>query len=533
MCSVSLRQAELPGIRPLFADLLYSYPRVGQFYHHPPSLEAAQSAASAIELGARHRQGLVDELARQNRDGDASTQSSLDRLARPGTVVVATGQQVGLLGGPVFTLYKALTAVRCAEELTRRGTPATPVFWLATEDHDLAEVNHAWAYSPTNGPQRIEARTTGAHSAAVGTFDIVDAGLAEFEACCEGLPYAAEAVAFARSAYADGTGFGEGFRTLYSKLLEGTGILFLCPLAAGIRQLAVPVLRNAIERAPELADALIRRGGGLKSAGYHEQVYFQESTSLLMLFESAERIALKRKNSSFLSHSRVYSSDDLVARLENSPLDVSPSALLRPVMQDFLLPTAALIAGPSEAAYLAQSSVLYDKLLNRMPAVLPRATFSVVDSTVRKLLEKYSLTATECLVPRREFDSAISNSLVPSSLREKLGANRAEIEGGLQEIESALLEFDPTLAASFGRSRKKIDYQLEKSNGKVAREALRRATTAQRHAATLADWIYPNENLQERVYCVLSLVAKFGPQFVDEVRAQVELDKADHKVLFF
>jgi len=99
-------------------------------------------------------------------------------------------------------------------------------------------------------------------------------------------------------------------------------------------------------------------------------------------------------------------------------------------------------------------------------------------------------------------------------------------------MESALHEFDPTLVASFGRSRKKIEYQLERANGKVAREALRRASTARRHAARLADWIYPNEKLQERVHCVLSLVAKFGLRFVDEIRAEIEPETADHKVLF-
>ena len=531
MRSVSLPQAELPGIRPLFADWLSSFSRVGQFYRHPPSLAAAQSAASAARLEPGHRTALVDALASQNRDGDPETQSSLDRLAQPGTVVVATGQQVGLLGGPMFTLYKALTAVRCAEELTRRGTPATPVFWLATEDHDLAEVNHAWVHSPADGPQRIEARCAGAPGAAVAAVQIADPRLNEFEACCEGLPYAAEAVALARSAYADGAGFGRGFQRLYGKLLERTGILFLSPMEAGIRELAVPVLRNAIQRAPELADALMRRGGGLKSAGYHEQVYVQESTSLLMLFEGAERTALKRQNSSFLSGSRAYSADDLVNRLEGSPLKVSPNALLRPVMQDFLLPTAALIAGPSEAAYLAQSAVLYDRLLGRMPAVLPRASFTVLDAPTRKLLEKYGLTVPQCLVSRREFESLIANSLVPPPLHDKLAASRAAIGRRLQEMESALHEFDPTLAESFGRSRKKIEYQLERTSGKVAREAFHRASTARRHAARLADWIYPNQSLQERVHCVLSLLARFGPRLVDEIRAGIEPEIADHRVL--
>ncbi len=531
MVNAALRQSELPGIRPLFADLLYRFSRVGEFYCHPPSLEAARAAAGAVRLEASRRQRLADALAEQNREGGSAAQSSLDRLARPGTVVVATGQQVGLLGGPAFTLYKALTAVRCAEELTARGTPAVPVFWLATEDHDLAEVNHAWAYSPTAGPQRIDAQSAGVAGAAVGTVKISDARLGELEACCEGLPHAREALALARSSYGAGTGFGEGFRALYGHLLEGTGILFLCPLAAAIRQLAVPVLRSAIRRAPELADALVRRGGQLRSGGYHEQVHFQESTSLLMLFERARRIALKRKNGSFLSGSRAYSSEDLVSRLEHSPLDISPSALLRPVMQDFLLPTAALIAGPSEAAYLAQSSVLYEKLLERMPAVLPRATFTVLDGASAKLLRKYGLTAPQCLVPRREFEGLIANSLVPPSLGRKLAAGRAEIEGRLLAIESDLRAFDPTLAASFGLSRRKIEYQLDKSEGKVARESLRRGPRAQRHAAKLADWVYPRENMQERVYCALSLVATFGTRFVDDIRAAVEPGSADHKLL--
>ena len=148
MGAASLPLSKLPGTRRLYADLLYDFPGVGKFFPHRPSVEAAKEAATDVGLDGRHRQRLVDELRRQNHDGGAATVANLDRLASPGTVVVATGQQVGLLGGPVFTLYKVLTAVRCAEELTKRGTPAVPVFWLATEDHDLDEVNHNWVFGP-------------------------------------------------------------------------------------------------------------------------------------------------------------------------------------------------------------------------------------------------------------------------------------------------------------------------------------------------------------------------------------------------
>ncbi len=531
MGDTTLGRAQLPGMRRLFADLLYDFPQVERFYPHPPSLDAASAAAAGIRLDSRHRQRLVDELGRQNQHGTAAVAASLERLADARSVVVATGQQVGLLGGPVFTLYKALTAVQCAAELTRRSTPAVPVFWLATEDHDLEEVNHAWAFTEAAAPKRLEATTTGSVGAAVGEIRLTNAQVDDFEACCQGLPYAADAVAYARAAYGEPTGFGSGFRALYRKLLADTGMLFLCPLEAGIRELAAPVMRSAIQRAPELTDALLRRGGVLRAAGYHQQVHFQESTSLLMLFEQAERVALKRKNGSYLAKARAYSSDDLLARLESSPLDVSPSALLRPVVQDFLLPTAALIAGPSEAAYLAQSSVLYENLLGRMPAVLPRATFTVLDEATRKLLERYEMTPADCMVQRGELTARVANAVVPPALRRTLDSRRAEIDGLLEEIAGALQKFDPTLGASFGNSRRKIGYQLEKSQSKVAREALRREATSQRHAARLADWVYPTENMQERVYSVLSFVAKFGPGFVEAIRAEIEPGCADHKVL--
>ena len=531
MNAESFRQTELPGTRALYADLLSNFPGVSRFYSRPPSIDAARAAASDIRMDAAHRQRLVDELGRQNEDGGTATLASLDLLSRPGTVVVATGQQVGLLGGPAFTLYKALTAVRCAQELTLRGTPAVPVFWLATEDHDLEEVNHAWVFGPSNAPQKLEAVTEGEAGAAVGAIRVKDARLESLGQILGGFPYAAAAISIARDTYAAAPAFGEAFRSFYRRLLSDTGIVFLCPMSEGIRSLAAPVVRQAIERAPELTDSLLRRGGGLLAAGYHQQVHFQGSTSLVLLFESAARVVLKRRNGVYWAKSRAYSRDDLLARLDRSPLDVSPSALLRPVMQDFLLPTAALVAGPSEAAYLAQSSVLYDKLLGRMPAVLPRASFTVLDGPSRKLLRKYGLTLSDCLVARSALEARIASAVVPPPLQGTLVAQRSGMRNALGTIEKALAGFDPTLVASFAVSRRKIEYQLDKIESKVSHEAFRRAGTARRHAATLADFVFPTGHLQERVYSVPPLLAKFGPGFVGRVSEAIEPGSSDHKVL--
>lgn len=524
-----LGQAPPAPVPKLFGDLLHNYGRVERFYPHPPSFEAAVAASRHVRMTRGHRKLLVDALASQN--PTAAAQSSLSMLASDGTVAVVTGQQVGLLGGPAFTLYKALTAVRCAAELTRGGTPAVPVFWLATEDHDLEEVDHAWVWRPDGPPVRVRAATEGPQGAAVGQISIRDAGLSEFEACSEGGWHAAAANDLAKQHYSSPTDLGRSFRGLYGSLLEHTGLLFLCPLAAAIRELAQPILRDAILQTPQLAAALLRRGGSLRAAGYHEQVRYQGSSSLLMLFEGAERVALRSKNGAFASKSRSYSSAELLARLEDSPTDVSPSALLRPVVQDYLLPTTALIVGPSEASYLAQSAVLYRRLVERMPAVLPRASFTVVDRASRKLATKYGLSAADCFGARSALEAAISKRLVPEGVRSTLDRERESIERSLAAMESAVGSFDPTLAEGFRKSKSKIGYQLDKTNAKVGREALRRDATASRQAARLARWMRPGGNMQERVYCVLSLIARFGTEFTEAVYRAIEPGWGDHALL--
>ncbi len=531
MASDPLRHADLPGVRPLYADLLGDYPSVRSYYAHEPSVDGALHAASQVRLDPQHRRSLVDALSEQNDSGDPSTAASLDLLSSPNTVAVVTGQQVGLYGGPVFTLYKALTAVRWAEELTRLGTPAVPVFWLATEDHDLVEIDHCWVFGRTRRPVCLTAESAGPENAAVGAIRIAEARLGGLDDLFATMPAGAEALSLARSTYDGAPFYGDAFRSLYTTLLRGTGTLFLCPTEGTIRSLTVPLLRQVIEEAPTLTDDLMERGTSLDRAGYHQQVHFQSSSSVVMLFEDQARVALKRRNGMYWSASRSYSRGELLQRLESEPNAVTPNALLRPVMQDYLLPTAALVAGPSEAAYLGQSSVLYDRLLGRMPTVLPRASFTVLDHGARKLLGKYGLEWTDCIASRAATEQAIGERAVPADLRQILRTDHNVIDTAMEGIHDALQDFDPTLASAFNASRRKIDYQISKIESKVAREALRRADRGQEHAGRLADWIYPNDTLQERVFGTLPFIAQFGLEFVDRVREAINPGSAEHTVL--
>src|ERR1017187_1445687 len=184
-----VRQTELPGVTRLSADISYHPDRTARFYHHPlRDLEAFRAAARAVDLPPERRASLVEALRVQNPPSPA-----LERLAQPGTLAVAAGQQVGLFSGPAYTIYKALHAARLAEWLTAQGLPAVPVFWLATEDHDFAEVDHTWVFNTEHQPVKLALpRQAGAQP--VGGVELAAPPVAELRAALAGLPFADETV---------------------------------------------------------------------------------------------------------------------------------------------------------------------------------------------------------------------------------------------------------------------------------------------------------------------------------------------------
>ncbi len=527
-----IRHTELPHTTRLFADLVYQFDRVRSFYAHAPFDPGSFGAAAAgVRLEPSHRRALVEALALQNQDGGPAAQEHLDRLARPETLVVASGQQVGLYTGPIFTIYKALSAARLAAQLTARGIPAVPVFWLATEDHDLQEVHHAWVFDAQNRPVRLQALTSPDSRLPVGGVPVGDAARDLLRQALADLPHGPAVARLAERAYGNGATFAAGFRSLLRGLLERQGLLLLDPMAPPIRQLAAPLIRRAILAAPELATELLARGQALHAAGYHVQVHLEDKTSLVFLLEQGRRTALRRSGDTYFANGASHSSAALVARLESMPEDFSPNALLRPVVQDFLLPTVAYIGGPAELAYLAQAEVLYRRLLGRMPVALPRAAFTILDSHAAKLLDRYRLTVLDVLRGEAHLERSIAGSLIPAELETTFRQGQQQIQEALDSVHRQLAHFDPTLAAALGTSRRKIEHQFDKVRAKAGRESLRRQDRARSDAASLLGLILPHKALQERFYSVLPFLARHGLDLIDRLEAAIAFDCPDHQVL--
>ena len=516
-----VRQADLPNTSKLYSDLVYNFDRVKDLYPWRPNDLRSISAASGFDFPQERRAALVRALAPLNHRNP-----SLNAIARPDTVAIVTGQQVGLFSGPAYTVYKALTAIRIARDLTDSGTPAVPVFWLATEDHDFAEVNHVWVFGADYQPRRIviTSDVENGHRP-VGDLRIVEWPLDPLREALAGLPFADDALKAVSSAWQPGATMGTAFARFIRELFEPYGLLIVDPMTREFRELAAPLLAEAADRMPELIPALKERGRELVDRGYHAQVLVDDETSLVFLLENGRRISLRRSNGDYLAHTRRISASELAA----DGARLSPNALLRPVVQDFMLPTAAYVGGPAELAYLAQSRVLYERLLGRQPVAFPRAGFTLIDERSHKKMERYGLTPANLLTGDRALIDYIANRLIPSELRKRLHHTRSAVSSALDALSGDLHRFDITLAAALETSRRKIDYQIGKIARKTATEIMNKDQQARRDALALHGLVFPEKHLQERLYSIVPLIAGFGPGLVSEIYDAIRLECPDHQ----
>jgi bacillithiol biosynthesis cysteine-adding enzyme BshC len=516
----------MPGTSALFADYLRRFPALARFYRHDPhSSESLRAAAAEARIPGERRARVVAALRARN-SGDAALRQ-LDRLAQPGAVAIVTGQQVGLFGGPSYTLYKALTAIQLARQLSAQGVAAVPVFWLATEDHDLAEADHCWIFGPAHQPVKLGAKLRGPAGQPVGRFEIESTSIVLLRETLAGFAGADAVAAMVERAYAPGRTMGQAFQALLEQVFEAAGLIFLDPLDPALREIGAPLLVEALARMSELSALLEQRDEALHAAGYHTQVLFEAQSSLLMLLERGRRVALRRQGTEFLHDLRRYTTEELAA----APVALSPNALLRPVWQDFLLPTAAYVGGPAEIAYFAQSTVLYDALLGRAPVFVPRAGFTLLDERARKLMTRFDLTLQDCLTPAAALRERISAQLIPAGVQRRFAEAASTLDASLAPLREELYALDPTLAAALDKSTLKIRYQLDKNRGKAARAALRRETQAEVGARHLTGLLYPERHLQERLYSFLPFLAEHGLDMVKTLEDRAYNGRFDHQML--
>ena len=536
MKSQCLPFQQIPHTTRLFLDFLSYTPSVRSFYPRSPiSSEWLKDESQRVVYDDARRRTVSEILERQNRAWGASPQTlaNIERFKR-GALAAVTGQQVGLFGGPLFSIFKALTAVKLAEEATTAGVDCVPVFWLATEDHDLAEVNHVALLSEQGLPERLAVESQGI-DAPVGTVKFGP----EIEAVVEraaALLGDSEVTTWLRQAYRPGESLGSAFALLFARLFADFGVILLNPAEKDFHDLAKPLFRAAIERVSELDEALLSRGKALEAAGYHQQVKVTSATTLLFEVKNGARTVVRRKNNGanggeFAVGEERSSSGELVERIDEAPETFSPNALFRPVVQDYLLPTLVYTGGAAEVAYFAQAAVVYEKLLGRVTPILPRFSATLLDAKAERILTRYQLGLPEVFNGPEKVREVIAARSLPPDLQTRFSEAYASVEQAMAVLRESIGKLDSTLIDTAESTRTSMAHQIDRLRARVARAEQQRNEVITRHADALSNALFPNKVLQEREVAGVSFVARYGPDLLANLYQHVRPDCHDHQVI--
>jgi bacillithiol synthase len=525
--------SELPDATPLYSAYLSDFSRVSEFYVHTPDVDGISRAGKDVRLDASVRGAVIEVLRKQNIafGGDSETTRNLDRLQQ-GAAAVVTGQQVGLLGGPALSVYKVLTAIHLANELTANGTNAVPIFWLATEDHDLAEVDHCF-FGLRSGLERFNLSAPGAEGRRVGEIPLSEAAN-EISSRASGMlegPAAEDVARWISESYRPEETFGTAFAKLMTRIFAGRGLIFLDPLSPELHRLSAPTMLRALKEHEPLAKELLARTAALGGAGFHSQVKVTENSTLVFRIVDGQRVPVRPKNGGFVAGNIQESFEDTWRALEQHPEEFSANALLRPVIQDTLLPTIAYIGGAAEIAYHAQTALVYKRLLGRAPAILPRAGFTLVTSHVANLLKKYNVDVRDVFAGRQKLRPKMEAEVLPRELTERFAEGEKKLQGLLEGLREPLAKLDQTLTGALDTAAEKMLYQFNSVRGKAGRAEGFRNGVLDSHEREITSLLLPNNELQERSLSMLPFLAAEGRELIVQLDRNIKIGTGEHCIL--
>ena len=512
------------------------YPAAVRFHHELPQRVPEVLAAYEVD-----RAKVCDALEASNRRWGASedTLKNIQLLRDEDCIAVVSGQQAGLFTGPLYTIYKALSAVKLAGCLRQRNTKAVPVFWIAAEDHDFAEVAKAEFIS-----RDCQLESVGVTSAIhreghpvgkVVTDESIQSVVDELFKLLPHSEFSDDMKALVLKAWQPGKGFVDSFATMMTTLLGSHGLIFLDPLDADLKKLAAPIYSAAARQAPDIALAIEERSRELEEAGYHAQVMATANSFPLFLHdETGARHAVTRtENGKYRAKEgeTEYTAAELSQLALDSPGRFSPNVTLRAVVQDYLLPTIAYYGGAAEIAYFAQTAEAYRVLGRPATPILPRASLTMIERHAGRVLERYGLTL-------EDFFEGI-DPVIRRVVEEHLGATTSKrfaqtehnVNDELDRLRTELESIDPTLATALDTGRKKINYQLEGLRSRFVRAQMTRDEAAHRQLQRVFDQLYPDKDLQERHINITSLLARHGTYVIEWIYNAINLGSNEHQVI--
>ncbi len=526
----------------LFIDYVNDFPRV-QSYFNGNFRDDDDWRAVLKQVSGRglDRSNLVQILSTQNRSFHCGvkTLANIDLFLNDNTVAVVTGQQVGLFTGPLYTIYKTLTALKLSEQLAKRFPEynVVPVFWLEGEDHDYDEVSSINLINASNDLVKLEYLIGGdpekKNIGAVGKIefnDSIDAFFTLAEQTLVQTEFKPKVLELVKNAYQKGMTFNKAFVHMMTVLLEDSGLVFFDPNDADAKKLAAPVFEKELNDSSKTCQLVVDQSAALEK-NYHAQV--KPRPINLFLFHGGGRYPIEPHPDGFaLKGTRAhFTKEQIQELLKTSPELFSPNVVLRPLCQDTILPTAAYVAGPSEVAYFAQFKPLYKEFNIPEPIIYPRASATVVEERVEKVLTRFALQPTQFFQDVEFIKQKIAVQVSDFKAEELFANTYGSVEESLNSLRSGMQTIDPTLGGALDGALGRIKSTLDVLKDKTIAAQKRQHEVYLRQIDKVALNLFPNSNFQERELNILYFLNKYGLEFVRWLNGELQIDKFKHQIV--
>ncbi len=534
--------AEIPGQSNLFIDYQYNLSQVENFY---PSKNKsfAEISAEVLENYKIDRNRLCDVLLEKNIEYEVGkkTLENINKLREKDCVAVIAGQQAGLFSGSMYTIYKALSAVKLAEELTSQGIKAVPLFWIASEDHDFDEANKTFVIDEeanlktiTNKPEAFEEHTPVAF---IGLGESISETIDDYFDSLPHTEFTDEIKCFLTETYQDDESYSSAFAKLILKLFDKYGLILICPMNKGLRRLCTPLFKQAIEKHEVMTRELLKRNEQLEKKGYHTQVSVPEDFFPFFYIDKDNKRNALRFDAETRSVNSLYSDlsfnkAELLEIAENSPQQLSPNVLMRSVVQDFLFPTVCYFGGSAEIAYFAQNEVIYKILDRPVTHFRHRSSFTIIDPKSRRTFKKYDLRFKDVFNGEEDLMAKVIEKFIAGETAKTFADVEKTVNIQLDELDKMLKKSDPTLSDNLANRKKKILWHVETLRKKFHRAETFRNEVLHRRIEYATALLYPRNALQERTLNVFYFLNLFGENFIEWVYQAIDSDEKDHQILF-
>jgi len=527
-----------PGIRRLAGDYAYAFEPLAPFYEGNPARPADWLAAvDRARAHPRERNAVADVIAaqQQRRGAPPEARAALERLRQDGTVAVVTGQQAGAFGGPLYTLLKAVTALRLAAR-TRQDlqVPAVAVFWIDSEDHDWDEVASCTVFDAEAQARTVRLpEPAGAGTVPVGRLPLEAGVAAALDQLAETLPpteFTASLLTRLRSSYKSGLSTSEAFGRLIEFTLGEFGLIVYDAADPAAKPLVRDVFTREVQFPGRTAELALDAGSQMVRLGYHAQVS-AHADGLSLFSLDGGRQPIRLANGVFSAGDSTWTPPDLLSEVRANPEGFSPNVLLRPIVQDTLFPTIAYVAGPNELAYLGQLKPVYAHFGVPMPLMVPRVSATLLDSAGVRFLDKYDVALEALHAQDESVLNRLLEAALPGGVEHAYQAAAAAIDGPMQALVQAVPAIDPTLEGAARSAAGRINHELQGLHTKIIHAAKRRDETLRRQFMRTRAQAFPSGHAQERTIGFVSFLNRYGPGLIDHLVRDLPLDPGSHWVV--